>query len=589
MHTISKFWQLARGFWSSEERGRAAVYLLLVIACTISAVGVQVLTSYWNLHFYNALQSLDVKAFTGGVVQFIALESSSIACAVIAFHFQQKLIVSWRHWLTEDLKGRWLENSTHYRMKLAGTEGDNPDQRIAEDVLNCVEGVMKLGIGLLHSISMLAAFAHILWTISADWSFELASGPLHIPGFLLWAAVVFAVAGTWLAVKLGRPLSSLNFLQEKNEADFRFALMRVREHSESIAMQEGEPREHERLQKKLVAALDNYWSLSKRNNVMQGYSLVYSRFSFLFPLLLMAPRFFAGRVSLGQVTQAMSAFEEVKESLAFVVNIYPEWAKWQAVVTRLSGFEQRLTSTPTSSPLQFEDRAGVFILHELQVFKPDGEALFKPLSLHLKPGDSLLIKGPSGTGKTALLRSLAGLWPHARGSAAFDRTHAVFAAQHAYLPIGSLRSCLIYPSTDRFAQTEIEHSLSLVGLDYYIDRLEDDDDWSRILSLGERQRLVFARLLLAMPAVLFVDEISANLDPEREAELYQALIHASHKGIIVSVGHHSALESLHRYILELSDSGTWLLTDKTAASADGRAQVQQPALFVTPDLSLRPK
>lgn len=578
MHTIAGFWQLTKGFWSSAERGAARRYLLIVVACTVAAVGVQVLTSYWNLHFYDALQALDVMAFTRGIFQFIALESTSIACAVIAFHFQQKLIIRWRHWLTEHLKSRWLDHSVHYRMKLAGVEGDNPDQRISEDVFNCIEGVLKLGLGLLQSLAMLVAFAHILWTISADWSFASANGPIAVPGFLLWAAVGFTLVGTWLAVRLGRPLSGLNFLQEKYEANFRFALMRVREYSESVAMLAAEANEKHQLQQKLLAALGNYWSLSKRNNVMQGYSKVYGRFSFLFPLLLMAPRFFAGRVSLGQVTQAMTAFEQVKESLAFVISIYPEWAKWKAVVSRLTGFEERLASTPTSSPIEFSQAQGVLHLKHLQVFKPSGEALFQPLSLQLQAGDSLMLKGPSGGGKTALLRALAGLWPHASGSATFDRSNAIFAAQQAYLPKGSLRACLSYPAIERFSQEATEVALRLAGLDHYIEQLDVEEDWSRILSLGERQRLVFARLLLSQPGVLFVDEISANLDPEREALLYRALLQANAGGIVVSVAHHPALESLHRYVLELNSNGDWSLEETSGASrTTGAATTLHPA------------
>lgn len=586
MRTISLFWHLTRGFWFSPERARAVRYLLIVMACTMGAVGVQVLTSYWNLHFYNALQNLDLKAFTQGVFQFIALESTSIACAVIAFHYQQKLIVRWRHWLTDHLRGRWLANSTHYRMKLAGCEGDNPDQRMAEDALLCVEGVLKLGIGTLHSLSMFAAFAHILWTISADWTFDLASGPIAVPGFLLWAAIVFAVGGTWIAVYLGRSLTQLNFRQERHEADFRFALMRVREYSESIAMQRGEHSEEQRLQHKLLAVLRNYWSLSKRNNVMQGYSKVYSRFSFLFPLLLMAPRFFAGRVSLGQLTQAMSAFEEVKESLAFAVNMYPEWAKWQAVVSRLTDFEARLGATPSSSPAQLQQKAGVLELDAFQVFRPSGEALFRPLSLQLVSGDSVLIKGPSGSGKTALLRALAGLWPHVQGGAAFDRSRAVFAAQQTYIPSGSLRDCLLYTAGEQAGQAEIEAALTLTGLGHYGARLDDEDDWGQILSLGERQRLVFARLLLIRPAVLFVDELSANLDPEREAELYAALIRACNGGIVVSVGHHVSLEPLHRHVLQLTEQGEWLLNGAVLATPGAAQGIAAHSLNTGQELAL---
>jgi len=559
MQTLRNFWRLARPFWASEEKYPALLLLVATVVMTLCLVGVNILTNFWNLHFYNALQALDYQGFIVGSVQFILLQIGTAAFTVAAFHFQQKLTLRWRRWATHNLLEQWLGNQRYQKLKLTESEVDNPDQRIAEDIDLFIVKSLKLTLGLLTSVVSLFSFLHIIWQASSLVSVPFAGDSVIIPGLLVWIAIVYALAGTGLAFWLGRALPRLNFLQQRREADFRFSLMRLRENADSVALYKGEAVENARFNQRLEAALENFWALVKKQKLIMGYSTFYLRSATVIPMFIMAPQFFAGAFPLGRLTQISAAFGEVHSAIAYLVEVFPELSAWKSVIDRLIGFQERLDSVEvTSSVVKGHQLEGLDI-KDLDIWLPNGRRLFDGFNLSLKPGDSLLISAPSGYGKSTFIRTVTGLWPHARGSASYDRGRALTLSQKPYLPLGSLREALWYPhAPDREADAALRLTMQQIGLQHLSEQLDQEHDWSQTLSVGEQQRCAFVRALLARPAVLFLDESSSALDAANEARCYQLLKQTLPDTILISVGHNASLERFHWQVLELQSEARWL-------------------------------
>lgn len=533
---------------------------LWLVSATILAnlclVGVSILTNFWNLNFYNALQRLDYDAFIVGMLQFGALQVAMAAFTVAGFHFQQKLTLRWRRWATEHMLQRWLDEKRYYRLQLTSPEMDNPDQRIAEDINLFISISLKLSLGLLTAVVSLFSFLHILWNASGLLSFTVDGQEIVIPGLLVWAAMLYSLLGTGLVFWLGRMLPRLNFIQQRREADFRFSLMRLRENAEAIALYRGEEEEQERFRQRLEAALQNFWVLVKKQKIILGYSTFYMRSAVVLPMLMLAPHFFAGAIPLGRMTQISSAFESVQEATAYLVEVFPELAEWKAVIDRLAGFRQRLESVDTRAGLDLGHHTDRLSLNDLRVQLPEERVLLSDLTLQLQPGDSLLIQGDSGCGKSTLLRAITGLWPHASGAVSYDRQRFLVLAQKPYLPLGSLREVLYYPDQARTNDPALDQVLELCNLGHLRARLDTEADWSQILSVGEQQRCAFARALLFKPRVLFLDESTSALDPDSEARLYRHLKQQLGDTVLISIGHRPALEQFHSHVLELRDAGS---------------------------------
>lgn len=552
MQTLRDFWLLARPFWSSAERRPAFLLLFGTILMNLCLVGVNLLYNFWNLHFYNALQALDYDAFLIGGVQFLFLQLGLATFTVAAFHFQQKLTLRWRRWATENTLQLWLQRHRYLKLQLTVPETDNPDQRIADDINLLITLSLKLSLGLMTALLSLFSFLHILWQASSMVKIPFAGEELVIPGLLVWAALLYSILGTGGAFWLGRALPRLNFIQQRREADFRFAMMRLRENAEAVAQYRGESEEHARFSQRLGAALENFWSLVKQQKIVLGYSTFYMRSAMIIPMFIMAPQFFAGAFPLGRLTQLSAAFGEVHEAMAYLVKVFPELAEWKAVVDRLIGFQRRLGSVGNENGVRLEHQTEGFDVQDLALWLPNGRRLLEGFDLRLQPGERLLIRAPSGFGKSTMIRALTGVWSHASGSARYDLGNTLTLAQKPYLPLGTLRDMLWYPSAPHPEEDpRLLKAMHQCGLGHLSEKLDAELDWSQTLSLGEQQRCAFVRALLLRPQVLFLDESSSALDEESERNCYMQLRHALPNTIVISVGHRASLEALHGKTLDL--------------------------------------
>ncbi|MDQ7743552.1 ABC transporter ATP-binding protein/permease [Hydrogenophaga pseudoflava] len=563
-HFLRKVLALAVPYFNSEEKWKARGLLAAIIALNLAAVYMLVLLNEWNRVFYDALQNKDQVTFWRELGRFTYLAFGFIIIAVYRFYLRQVLEMRWRTWMTKHYLDRWLSNKAFYQLELhrfakdTDAPPDNPDQRIAEDLNLFTSSTLGLSMGLLSSVITLVSFVGILWTLSGSFSFGFNGGSYTIPGFMVWMAVLYCAIGSVLAHYIGRPQIKLNFQQQRVEADFRVHLVRVREYSESIALDRGEPVERQHLGERFGAVLDNYWKLIKAQKRLIWFTNGFGQAAVVFPFIVAAPRFFSGAIQLGELMQISSAFGRVQDSLSWFVDNYDALAAWRATTDRITSFEESFQALQTA-PLQSvpATEADTLQIDTLDLALPGGVALMSAGGLSLKAGDRLLVKGPSGSGKSTLFRALAGIWPWAKGRlqkpADFEQ-RVMFLPQRPYFPVGSLRKALAYPEpAERYGDGQLRQALDEALLPHLADRLDEEDSWGQKLSGGEQQRLAVARALLKRPRWLFVDEATSALDEAAEHTLYerlQALV-ASQDGALVSIAHRPAVAAFHNRRWEL--------------------------------------
>ncbi|MGH6989170.1 MAG: ABC transporter ATP-binding protein/permease [Stellaceae bacterium] len=575
-------WRLTRPYWVSGEKWSAWGLLAVVTGLDLGNVYISVLLNQWNRAFYNALQQFDSSMFFRQIGIFCILATISIVMSVYAVYLQQMLQIRWRRWLTDRYLDAWLADQAYYRLQLEGHQTDNPDQRISEDLNSFTSYVLNLSLGLLTSVVTLFSFLVILWNLSGPAAIPLGSwGHVDIPGYLVWAALLYAGFGTWLTVKIGRPLVSLNFAQQRLEADFRFALMRLRENAESVALFAGERSEMKQFRHRFAHVFDNFWAIMKRQKMLSWFTVGYGQIAVIFPVVVVAPRFFARQIKLGGLMQIVSAFGSVQSALSFVVNSYTDIANWFAVTQRLSGFETRLDaiSTAVNAPQLItvtRGGEGVSVSH-LELTLPDGTPILRDVNFSAAQGEAVIIVGPTGVGKSTLIRAIAGIWPFGRGKIRLGEGTALFLPQRPYLPLGTLAEALCYPNVHDGAPKErLAHLLVDFGLMELVPHLDTVDNWAHRLSLGEQQRIGFARVMLSRPALVFLDEATSAVDEPREARYYQMLRDAPWRPTIISVGHRSTLHELHDRVLDISD---FVCPERAAKAADiSGTGAQEPAL-----------
>jgi vitamin B12/bleomycin/antimicrobial peptide transport system ATP-binding/permease protein len=575
--TLVTIWRLAIPYFRSEDRWPGRLLLVAVIAAELAQVAITVLLNEWNNRFYNALQDRNWDSFIHELLYFCVLAAVFIVVAVYQLYLNQWLQIRWRRWMTVQYLGGWLEGSNHYRMQLLGDVADNPDQRIADDLKLFVENTLFLGIGMLSAIVTLGSFVVILWNLSADAPLILFGGEWQIPGYLVWAALFYAVFGTLFAHLIGRPLIALNFFQQRYEADFRFNLVRVRENSEQIALLAGEAAEDDRLLARFAHVVDNWRAIMTRTKLLTFFTTGYTQVSNVFPFLVVSPVYFAGHMALGGMMQTASAFQSVQTALSFIINSYRTIAEWRAVVDRLSGFEAAIAAgraaatTPpriTVTPQPVPDVA----MNGLEVRLPNGTPLVAVDEQHFSAGQNVLVNGPSGSGKSTLFRAIAGIWPFGSGRIAVPQGERVMLLpQRPYLPVGSLLAAVSYPALpDRFGAPAVAAALTAVGLDKLVPRLDEPAHWSRMLSLGEQQRVAIARAVLLAPDFLFLDEATASLDEASEAQLYRLLMEKLPHTTLVSIGHRATLAAFHRRNMVLvPEDGHYRMQERSMAAATG--------------------
>ena len=551
-------WRLAKVYWTSEEKWSAWALILGVIGLNLGNVYISVRINEWNRSFYNALQAFDRGELFRQLGFFCILVFFAISMSVYSLYLSQMLQIRWRRWLTTRYLGAWLAEQAYYQLELGGGT-DNPDQRIADDLNQFTTFVLSLSVGLISSVVSLISFLVILWGLSGPADLPIGTwATLHIPAYLVWAALLYAGIGTWLTVKIGQPLVPLNYARQRFEADFRFGLIRLRENAESVALYGGEPVELKLCQERFGSVFENFRQIMKRQKRLTWFTLSYAQVAVIFPVVVISPRYFLKQIGLGGLMQAVNAFSFVQNALSFIINSYADIAAWQAVTERLGGFEERLRAVHqgTRAPRQIVFRRGNFglTLKELDIDMPDGTPLLRAVNFAPVRGAAVLIAGASGAGKSTLLRAIAGIWPYGRGEISLGKGPILFVPQRSYLPLGTLASALHYPHSEKttFSIPRLAEALEEVGLGWLADELEEVRNWSQRLSLGEQQRLAFARILLLKPGLLFLDEATSALDEDSEAKLYGLLRAASWRLTMVSVGHRSTLRGFHDQILDLA-------------------------------------
>jgi putative ATP-binding cassette transporter len=550
---LTAFWALVKPYWVSEQRGKGLILITTVIGLVLAMVWMEVQFNDWNREFYNTFEQKDQAEFFRQLGRFALLAVTWIIMFVYRLYFQQMLQIEWRTWLTEHFLADWLKDQAHYRMQLlarsadaSGAGVDNPDQRIAEDLRLFVDFTLSLSLGLLSAVVTLVSFIVILWALSGP----LTLFGVTVPGYLVWVALVYAVAGTGLTHLIGRRLIRLDFNQQRFEADFRFGLVRLRENSEGVALYRGEEAERAGLLGRFSAVIGNWWALMLKRKQLGWFTSFYGQLAIIFPYIVVSPRFFSGQIPLGAIFQTASAFGQVQGSLSWFINAYTDFATWKATVDRLIGFSEGLSQVREESKRaqgkRVEDGDAISLDH-LAVEKPDGSVLLEDTSLQLKRGEDALVTGASGTGKSTLFRSLAGIWPYWKGRIRLPKgARLLFLPQKPYLPIGTLKHVASYPDdASRFSDEEAIESLKAVGLAQLSGDLQRQENWAQVLSGGEQQRLAFARALLNKPDWLFLDEATASLPEEDQESLYQLLKERLPATTLVSIAHRSSLARFH--------------------------------------------
>jgi vitamin B12/bleomycin/antimicrobial peptide transport system ATP-binding/permease protein len=553
-------WRLARPYYRSDEKWSAWALLLSILGLRLLLVGMTVVLSFWNREFFNSLQDKDWAAFvellfvyrwtpSGFMPGFCEIAVIYILVAVYFTYLSQWLQIRWRRWLTVRFLNEWLADRAYYRISLttdrAAIGTDNPDQRIAEDIRDFVDHTLTLGISILANVVTLVSFLGILWSLSGT----ITLFGINIPGYMVWVALAYAIVGTWLTHLVGRPLAALRFRQQRVEADFRYSLVRVRENMEGIALYSGETEEKAALGHRFGNVIGNWWAIMQRTKMLNALTAGYEQVAVIFPFIVASPRYFAGQIPLGGLTQTAGAFGRVQDALSWFITRYPDLAQWHAIVERLTTFHRAIVAARAAfgTGLAMADAPdGSVRVRDLTLELPTGAKLLEDADLVFERGHSVVVTGRSGSGKSTLFRAIAGIWPFGHGRVERPRETCLFLPQRPYIPLGSLRHVVTYPHPPAtHTREEIAAALEDAGLPQFVARLDDDENWAQQLSGGEQQRVALARALLVKPDWLFLDEATASLDPEAEAALYQTLKARLPNTTLVSIAHRPSVAAFH--------------------------------------------
>jgi len=540
--------------FATTERRLATGMLVFLVLINQAQVAIMVRLNFFNRDWFNAIQEKNGPEFWNLLLYvFTPWAFIYVASMVIEFVVTSYLVIRWRRWLTQFYISHWLAGHAHYRMSLADGGADNPDQRISEDVARFIDGgaeggayglgVYGYSIQLIATLSSLVSFAILLWGLSAN--FTLPGTDFAFPGMLFWVALLYAGAGTLVTHLIGRPLARILFTRQKVEADFRFALARLREYSEQVALLKGEKAEASSLKEKFGALIANYLELVDQRKKLTAFTSMYGQLSPIIPYIFAAPFYFSGKIALGVMTQTASAFGRVESALTFFISYYTSLAGFGAVLNRLAGFDAAIEAAqaPGGFRVAHGEAPG---LRGAVIRLPDGRVLLDKVDFSLKRGKNLLVTGVSGSGKSTLFRAMSGLWPYGAGEVDLPADKMMLLPQKPYLPVGSLREAAAYPAEpEKYGDAAIAAALVDARLPHLAEKLDESDNWAQRLSGGEQQRLAIARALLAKPEWLLLDEATAALDEEAEAAIYKMLAERLPETTLVSIGHRATLNAWH--------------------------------------------
>jgi vitamin B12/bleomycin/antimicrobial peptide transport system ATP-binding/permease protein len=583
-----QYWRITGGYFTGRHSIRVWLLVGVLLLSVVFAVRLTVLFSYQANDMFSSVQTAvqgvatgnhvvknsGIHGFRMSIAIFSIMATLHVSRSMLDIYLTQRFIVAWRVWLTERVTGDWLHGRAYYRSRFIDSTIDNPDQRIQQDIDVFTTGAggtpdtpsngttNMLLFGAVQAMLSVGSFTAILWNLSGN----LTLFGVSIPRAMFWIVIAYVLIGTAVSFWIGRPLIRLSFRNELTNAAFRYALVRMRDAAEAVGFYRGERAEAVLLSGRFRLIIDNYLRYVNRTVGWSGFNLSASQAIVPLPWMAQAPRLFAGQIKFGDVTQSVVAFENIHDGLSFFRNAYAHFASYRAAIIRLHGMvvaDEQARELPELLVRPSTD--GGVDIEGVEVRTPDGDQLIDTLDVHLSEGDTLVIVGPSGSGKTTLLRSLAQLWPYASGtlrrpgdSAGANQT--MFLSQLPYVPLGDLRTVVSYPSSSGdIPDTQLREALTTVALPHLADRLDEVQDWAKVLSPGEQQRVAFARVLLTKPKAVFLDEATSAMDEGLELRMYQLLRSALPDTILVSVSHRSTVEPHHDQRLELLGQGQWQL------------------------------
>ena len=553
-----QFWLLAKGYLTPTRTLQPIIYFVIIVFFNLLSVRLDILFSEWYKAMYNALQKMEESIFWVQMIVFCVLATVHMANVLLTYYLTQRFTIQWRTWLNEQMVEKWTNNQAYYKTQYVYNQLDNPDQRIQQDVQSYVSSSISFATGVISAVVSIVAFTIILWGLA---------GPMTIAGITISHAMVYFVfmyvlVTSVFAFKIGRPLINLNFANERLTANYRYSLIRIKEYAESIAFFRGEKMEKSVLFQQFDRIIQNVWQMVFRTLKLSGFNFVVSQVSVIFPFIIQASRYFSKQIELGDLIQTAQAFGKVQSALSFFRNSYDDFAGYRAVLDRLTGFHTAIEQANQTANIVLQPTETAVEFENLTVNKPTGEALIKNLNLHLPQGSSLLIKGPSGSGKTTLLRTIAGLWAYSEGTVRCPQHDVLFLSQKPYLPQGRLIDALFYPQVapEDVDLAKAAQIMQQVQLGHLAEKLTQENDWTRVLSLGEQQRLSFARVLMHKPLAAFLDEATASMDEGLEDAMYRLLREELPQTAIISVGHRSTLQTHHQHHLLINpEDQSWQL------------------------------
>lgn len=546
-----RFGCILRPCLSRSHTVQTVLLLSTLLLMVLLEVRISVLNTFFYKGLYDSLQDKAAAAFWF----FAGINSLLVLCkiihTVIDELLEQIFMIRWLEKLNAVLTESWLAHKNYYRLHMRRHAPDNIDQRIQQDAQDFIASTVEIVRGLVNAIVSTVEFTFILWGLSG----VLSIFGLNIPRGMVMFIYLFILIATAASVWIGRPLVKLNFQNERYNGDYRYALIRIRDHAESIAFYNGEAAEQRNLRRHFAHIIRNRWKIVYRSLGLNGFNTGITQISNLLPLMLQAPRFFAGQVKIGDMHQTVQAFNRLQRALSFFRNTYKDFTAYQARLERIDGFLQNMQDHLSYRQPEHQDRQHILHTENLTLYRNNGEPLISNISLHARSGDALLIRGPSGCGKTSLLRALAGLWPFGSSGHMVSppRSQLLFVPQRPYTPQGSLRRAICYPDTAPGEQ-ELAVALEACRLSHLKNRLDTEDDWQNKLSPGELQRIAFARILISRPNLVLLDEATSALDEETEAHLYNLIRRELPESIIVSIGHRSSLNAFHNQIVCVGDT-----------------------------------
>jgi vitamin B12/bleomycin/antimicrobial peptide transport system ATP-binding/permease protein len=564
--SLRTFAALAAGYWTAPGH-RVIAWTLTAGMVVFGAinVGVALWLNIWNRDFFNALEKRDTTMLVEQLYMLAAIVVSAGVAVALHLHIRRRLQINWRGWLTQVTTRRWLHAGRQYQLGLLADECDNPDGRIAEDIRVSTELAVEFAQTILQCILQLITFLSVLWVLSGTLPIKVGTFEFSLPGYMVWAAVLYALFGSILTYALGGGLIAAGNVRQGREADVRSVLIRARENAEGIALMRGEPDERMRLHA-AMGDLRQAWHVQTRG---QGsLALLTSALAYLapiVPLIVALPRYLGGELQLGGLMQTAQAFSNVQWALSWLIDNFPRFADWRASVDRVVQLHAALhdledtIETPDGEHIEVTTGgADRLVLREVGLSRPDGEALVAEAEVEIQPGERVLIRGQSGSGKSTIMRAIAGVWPWGRGSVELPKGHIAFMPQKPYFPLGTLRQAMLYPQKpDDADDDELREALHKVGLDHLRGRLDEEERWDHILSGGEQQRVAFARVLMQRPAWVFMDEATSALDEAGQANVMRLLAEDLPGTAVVSIGHRPGLEAFHtrELVLEPGEDG----------------------------------